>query len=114
MASDFQCIDFSSVNEDCLYVDNLKAWVCKTKPESDIPKFLFSHININSISAHFDDYLVTLQDIIGIADVMAISETKLTPKKLEDIDFAIEGYNVFHKCRDVGFGGGITCYIKRC
>jgi len=61
-------------------VERLEIWLEKDKTKNNVQTLLFSHININSLSAHFDNYLATTQKLIGTADFLAISETKFLHK----------------------------------
>jgi len=67
-------IDEGDLKNDCETVERLETWLEKDKTKNNVQRLLFSHININSLSAHFDNYLATTQKLIGTADFLAISE----------------------------------------
>lgn len=72
--------------------------------------FKVSHINVRSLTAHFlnfVDYFSTKD-----YDVIAVSETWLTPNILTD-DISLDGYTFLRRDRNrAGRGGGVGIYIK--
>ena len=71
--------------------------------------YLIVHINIRSLSAHFDDLTVFIRNCAKPPFAICISETWLNDDMSIDL-YNIPGYTLYVKNRN-GWGGGVCVYI---
>ena len=75
---------------------------------SNINKFIFGHLNINSSKNKFD---LLCEQIKGSIDIFMISETKLDDSFPQG-QFLIEGFHSPFRFDRNKIGGGILLYIR--
>ncbi len=74
-------------------------------------KFSLMHLNIRSLSKHYND-LVSLLSTTGCKfDIIGCSETWLNDKSFVDI-LNLKGYKFFYKNRTGKLGGGVCLYVN--
>ena len=72
---------------------------------------LIMHFNVRSIQKNFDQLLMILTELEKLPDIIALTETKLSPNQIPtNID--LEGYE-FVRCDSSSKSGGVGFYIKK-
>ena len=71
-------------------------------------KLMFSHLNVNSVSAKFIDLFQILSE--GLTDILFLSETKLD-NSFPNAQFAVDGFTCHRQDRNAN-GGGLMVYVK--
>ena len=74
--------------------------------------FSMFHINIASLSLHFEDLKILLQILDHSFDIIAVSETKIKDGFDPITNFHIDGYNFVHTPTKTDFGG-VGLFIKK-
>jgi len=113
MDSNFIEQELDTIVKSCVHTDNLNEWVMKNERFKLKNNALICHLNINSLDAHFDNLLTTINRALNKIDFLALTETKLTKTKLNLAShLEIQDFNSFHKLRNSNRGGGIACFVK--
>lgn len=68
------------------------------------------HINIGSIKKYWLSLLVYLQDIIQLLDVIVLTEINIRDD--ESVNFNLDNFESFFRCRIKGNGGGIAVFVR--
>ena len=74
-------------------------------------KFSLIHLNIRSLSKHYDDLAALLTTTGCKFDIIGCSETWLNDMSYIDL-FNLKGYKLFHKNRIRKLGGGVCLYVN--
>ena len=75
------------------------------------PFFLF-HLNINSLSFHFDELQSLISKSKNDFKIIDISETKLKKTQETRTNFQLQNYNIEHAPTE-SVNGGVLLYIKQ-
>ena len=71
------------------------------------------HLNIRSLSKHYDDLVAFLASIGKSFDIIGCSETWMSEQTLLDI-YKIDGYSLYCINRQDRIGGGVCLYVSQC
>ena len=75
------------------------------------PQLSALHLNIRSLSKHFDELCHLLNSFPFQLDLFACSETWITPQ-VDISSLQISGYNIITDKRTFSTGGGVALYLK--
>ena len=75
------------------------------------PQLSALHLNIRSLSKHFDELCHLLNSFPFQLDLFACSETWITPQ-VDISSLQISGYNIIADNRTFSTGGGVALYLK--
>ena len=104
----FSCEDFTSDTSTSRYYTPSEFLGAKFKKDS----FSTLHINIASLSAHFDELKTLLSFLDHPFDIIGISETKIRDGIAPANNLDLDGYN-FENTPTKSHFGGVALYIKK-
>ena len=101
--------DFELEVDCCTITDDIDRWMQSVYVSCN-KGITVAHLNIRSISKHWDELKVILQNQIGNIDVIILSEVALC---VDDELFNFNGYRHYYKIRKDKKGGGLILFVKQ-
>ena len=73
----------------------------------------FFHMNVCSLTKHFDDFNILLSDLNVSFDILAITETRIKKDSSSTINLQLNNYSIEHTPTESSAGGTLPYISKR-